>query len=138
MFCASMSEHSAPQAWPERSGTVLVVEEEATVRTVIRLALERQGYQILEAQSSTHAVNMCMEHAGPIDLLVVDAQTSEMTGQQLAEHIVGQRPQTRVLFISGYPRELLEARGLLRPEQRFLQKPFMLTALVAKVRDVLA
>jgi DNA-binding response OmpR family regulator len=138
MFCASMSEHSAPQAWPERSGTVLVVEEEATVRTVIRLALERQGFQVLEAQSSTHAVNLCAQYADPIDLLVVDAQTSEMTGQQLAQEIIGQRPQTRVLFISGYPRELLEVRKLLRPDQRFLQKPFMLTALVAKVREVLS
>jgi DNA-binding response OmpR family regulator len=139
VFCASMPEHS-PSETPheQQTETVLLVEDEPTVRTVIRLALERQGFQVLEAQSSSHAVSLCEDHAGPIHLLLVDAQTSEMTGQRLAQEVVGQRPQTRVLYISGYPRELLEARGLLSPSQRFLQKPFMLTALVAKIREILA
>lgn len=131
-----MTDYEQPHP-QQQTQTILLAEDEPAVRRVICLALERHGFQVLEARCASHAVSLCAEHDGPIHLLLADAQMAEMTGQQLAERIVYLRSGLPVLFISGYSRELLASRRLLADDVNFLQKPFAPGALADKVREVL-
>jgi len=121
---------AGPRSSPIRTGTVLLVEDEESVRHMLGLVLRRAGFRVLEAQSGSQALGLCRSHHGPIDLLLTDALVVPTGGRQLMEGVAQLRRDVRVLCISGYPRETLIAEGLLDGDVAFLQKPF--TAAVLK------
>ncbi len=117
--------------------TVLVAEDEAAVRTLARRALERFGYRVLVAGNGQEALALARESQEPIHLLLTDVVMPEMGGRELAEHLVRERPTTRVLFTSGYTdAAVLQPRGS-GPASAFLPKPYNPTQLARKVREVL-
>jgi two-component system, cell cycle sensor histidine kinase and response regulator CckA len=131
------AETTVAAATPKGHETVLLVEDEAPLRKLARLALERQGYRVLAAGNAVEAVELVAGEGVVLDLLVSDMVMPGMNGIELAEALREQRPNLRVLFISGYVDDALLRRGLVADESRFLQKPFKLVDLVARVRAIL-
>jgi signal transduction histidine kinase len=128
-----------PAARQSRQGheTLLVVEDEAGVRDLLRDWLESQGYRVLAAGNGVDALEVSRAHDGPIDLLVADVVMPAMGGPALAERLVPSRPELKIMYMSGYADEALGEERQLEPGIPFLQKPFTLSALVEKVREVL-
>lgn len=117
--------------------TVLLVEDEASVRLVARKFLENQGYSVLEAGQPEEALLKCQQREGPIDLLITDVILPKMGGRELAERLTQVRPELKVLYISGYTDDALDQHGILTPGVVFLEKPFSSESLARKVREVL-
>jgi two-component system, cell cycle sensor histidine kinase and response regulator CckA len=120
-----------------RGETVLLAEDEDSVRRLARRVLESQGYTVLEAINGRDALRLAEDYGGVIDLLLSDVVMPEIGGRMLAERLTGQRPDIEVLFMSGYTDDEILRRGLLERGQRLLQKPFTATGLAHEVRAVL-
>jgi signal transduction histidine kinase len=118
--------------------TILVVEDEAMLRELACLFLQDSGYQVLEAASGSEALSVARRHQGTIHLLMTDAVMPGINGRELAKKLYGERPEMRVLYVSGYTDDAILRSGLLETGAAFLQKPFTRDALARKVRDVLA
>ena len=119
-----------------RSGaTILLVEDEAAVRTLAGHMLERVGYRVLSAGTPADACALFEAHAPDVALLVTDVVMPEMHGPALAQRLVAQRPDLRVLFMSGYSDAIPEGTGTRRTA--FLQKPFVAAHLVTAVETLL-
>ena len=125
----------APQPKPE---TILVVEDEAGIRSLVRKILRRQGYEILEAANGPEAIEICREHASKIDLLISDVVMPGMSGRDLVEQLKRRGWRMRVLYVSGFTDDPSIYSGTLAPGTAFLQKPFTLGSLLEKVKEVLA
>jgi len=119
------------------SETVLLVEDEASVRQAARQFLLRSGYTVLEASDGEDALLVSRKHRGPIHLMVTDVVMPRMGGPKLAEWLAEERPDMKVLFVSGYAENTVLQHGKIDVATRFLQKPFSLKALARKVREVL-
>ena len=119
------------------SETVLVVEDEAQVRTLECGILKARGYNVLSAGHGKEAMRICQEHSGPIHLLVTDLVMPHMNGRELARQVIPLRPSMKVLFVSGYPDQTLVNTGMARNQVLLLQKPFAADALLRTVRNVL-
>jgi len=117
--------------------TILLVEDEVDLRKLARRILIRNGYIVLEAADGPTALQLAEQHAGPIDLLVSDMVMPRMDGRQLAERLAAARPGIKVLLMSGYTDDAVMRHGVLNSETAFLQKPFAVEALPAKVRQVM-
>ncbi len=117
--------------------TILVVEDEESLRHMARVYLERQGYSVLEAPEANAAIQLANSYSGPIHLLLTDVIMPGMNGRELAKHISTVRPETKVLYMSGYTENAIGHNGMLEEGIILLQKPFTLPALKAKVREVL-
>ncbi len=117
--------------------TVLLAEDEPSVRALTRAILESRGYTVLEARAGEEALDLAMRHEGPIHVLLTDVVLPEMDGCQLAIRIRAIRPETRVLCTSGYTQDTIVRRGLLAEGARFLQKPFAPATLAAALREML-
>ena len=117
--------------------TVLLVDDDAAVRHVAKLALAKYGYHVLEAASGATALEVSVAHRGVIDILVSDMVMPEMNGRLLADALRANRPGCRVLFMSGYNEEMLVSRGLGEHGEAIIQKPFAAEALVTKLRQTL-
>jgi CheY-like chemotaxis protein len=128
----------APGRLPRGTETILLAEDEATVRTVVRQALERQGYSVLEAPNTETALAFAERHDGPIHLLISDVVMPGLSGNDLATRVRVARPGVRVMFMSGYTDEAVVRHGKLEPGVAYLQKPFGPEALARKVREVLS
>jgi signal transduction histidine kinase/ActR/RegA family two-component response regulator len=128
---------AGPADRPEGRETILLVEDDTAVRTVTRRALERLGYTVLDANGGDAALQLAESHEGPIDLLMSDVVMPGLGGRALSEAILAIRPETRVLFLSGYTDDAVVRHGILRAEVAFLQKPFTQDGLARKVRDAL-
>jgi two-component system, cell cycle sensor histidine kinase and response regulator CckA len=130
-----------PEAQPDEairgSETILLVEDEEMVRKLVRETLERQGYRVLEAPGPLEALKMSQGHRGKIDLMVTDVVMPKLSGRDLAEKLLRQRPGIRVLYISGYTDNAVVNSAMLHPDMAFLQKPFAPGVLARKVRQVL-
>ncbi len=121
-----------------RGETVLLVEDEAAVRSLARSALEAQGYRLLEARNGDEALALALSHPGDIHLLVTDLVMPAMSGRQLAERLTEARRATRVLYVSGYASEaLLRYGGSPGEAVLLLQKPFTPRDLLLRVREAL-
>jgi DNA-binding response OmpR family regulator len=116
--------------------TILLAEDDPSVRKYVQMALRAQGYAILEAHSGAEALRVSDSHPGVIHLLISDILMPEMSGGQLAEELVRRRPGIRVLFLSGYTEDIMHEHGI-KADAAFLQKPFSPSALSEKVREIL-
>ena len=133
-----LSEDAVPTEVIERgSETILLVEDEESVRLLSRTLLERDGYRVLEAANPLEALATISEHAEPIDLLLTDVMMPGESGPELFRRLRGVRPEIRVLYVSGYTDQAIVTRGILEAGAPFLQKPFSAAALARKVREVL-
>jgi PAS domain S-box-containing protein len=130
---------AAPGAGPSGRGgeRILLVEDEDSVRAVIREALAGQGYTVLEARDVDDAVRIARADGGRIDLLLTDVVMPLMSGRTLAEHVQRVHPETSVLYMSGYADEQTGRRRALAPDASFLQKPFTPPELARRVRETL-
>jgi PAS domain S-box-containing protein len=122
---------------PQGTETVLLVEDEPALRTLIFEILARAGYRVLQGAKPDEALAAAAGHAGPIDLVLTDVIMPNMSGRQMAEVLRAARPQARVLFMSGYTDDAISHHGILDPGMHFLEKPFTRDALLRKVREVL-
>lgn len=120
------------------SETVLLVEDENAVRHPASEFLKRCGYTVIEAKDGLQAVEAVSRHKGPIDLIVTDVVMPGMSGGQLAELLAEKYPEMKVLFVSGYSQNVVLGHNILNVQTNFLQKPFTLKSLAAKIREVLA
>lgn len=116
--------------------TILLAEDAAAVRDAARQILARFGYTVIEAPNGAGAL-AAAERAGTIDLLLTDVIMPEMSGGELAELFGRIRPETPILFMSGYTDDAIVRQRVLRPDSAYLQKPFSPDALARKVREVL-
>jgi PAS domain S-box-containing protein len=122
---------------PRGCETVLLVEDEASVRQASRQFLSRSGYNVLEAFDGEDALREAREHDGPIHLMITDVVMPRMSGPALAAKLADDRPDMKVLFVSGYAERTILQHGKIDVTQRFLEKPFSLKMLGRKVREVL-
>ena len=117
--------------------TVLVVEDDPSIRDLAQRVLLKRGYTVLAAASPGEAVALVGERGVPVDLLVTDVMLPEMSGPDLAKILAAQRPGLPVLYMSGYTDTTVVRGGRLDPGATFLPKPFGPEALLRKVREVL-
>jgi hypothetical protein len=122
---------------PRGTETVLLVEDAAAVRAVAKQTLERQGYTVLEASNGADALHLAERHQGPIHLVVTDVVMPRLSGRELADQLSVARPETRVLFMSGYTDDSVVRHGILEGGVAYFQKPFSPDGLARKVREVL-
>lgn len=127
-------------AGSSQTATILLVEDEDRVREVVELTLSLGGYRVLSARSAVEALSIIENYGDTIHLMVTDFAMPHMNGADLAARLKRARPQARVLYISGFPKQDVQdfhdrhGRSVLE----FLQKPFTPEALEAKVRRLLA
>ena len=126
-----------PSKAPQRTETILLVEDESNLRRLACQFLQTQGYRVLEAEDGAAAVQICAAHKGDIDLLLTDVIMPGMNGRELAKRVLSLRPTVKVLYMSGYTENTISHNGTLDPGVNLLQKPFNLQALKERVREVL-
>ena len=117
--------------------TVLLVEDEESVRTLTRSLLEEGGYTVLEASSGTHALEVAGKHSGPIHLLLTDVVMPGMNGRELAQKMIATYPAVKVIYTSGYTGSFSSHEDLFDPGAIRIQKPFSQTMLLRKVHGAL-
>jgi len=120
-----------------RPATILLVEDEPAMREVARRMLERLGHAVLAAEGGAEAIALSDAYDEPIDLLLTDVVMPKMLGKAVAEEITARRPDTSVLFMSGYAHPVLASQGRLDEGVHLLAKPFSSEQLEAKIREVL-
>jgi CheY-like chemotaxis protein len=126
-----------PPANLRGSETILLVEDEAQLRTVARGILERHGYRVLEAASASEAILRCERHAEPIHLLLTDVVMPQMSGPKLAMQLAPLHPEMRILYMSGYTDQSIIHHGILDGGVALLQKPITPDSLLRRVREML-
>jgi len=121
---------------PSRNKTILLVEDDPIVRSLIRRVLQNQGYTLLEAESGQEALNIFYRYPGLIHLLLTDLFMPGMTGKDLARQLNCVLPQLKILFISGYTHKIVTHYGEMGTGIAFLEKPFDATTLIRKVQEM--
>jgi CheY-like chemotaxis protein len=122
---------------PQRSETILLVEDQDAVRNVTAEYLVNAGFRVLTAQSGTEALELMRDGRAEVDLLLTDVVMPDLSGPELAEALSAVRPGLRVLYLSGYAQDIVSPDGTLPERSAFLQKPFPLGSLVREVRALL-
>jgi DNA-binding NtrC family response regulator len=121
----------------EEQKTVLVVEDDAGVRMLAVRVLASYGYRVLEAGNGKQALQLGLEHEGPIDVLITDVIMPQMNGRELVEKLHHVRPSMAILYMSGYADDALPTQGGLPADTGFLAKPFTVEGLIGKVQSTL-
>jgi PAS domain S-box-containing protein len=119
------------------SETILFVEDEQSVRELVREYLSARGYSVLEASDGIQALDIAAGHPGAIQLLITDVVMPRLSGRELASQVATARRNLKVLYISGYTDDSIFRHGVLEGGMEFLQKPFNLRALAQKIREIL-
>ncbi len=117
--------------------TILLVEDEPEVRSLVQRLLKMQGYTVVAAANPDEALAIIRDFKGHIDLMVTDVVMPGMSGRQLAERLAKILPDLKVLFVSGYTDDAIVHHGILDPGTAVLQKPFTPQTLARKVREVI-
>jgi two-component system, cell cycle sensor histidine kinase and response regulator CckA len=138
-------ETSSAEAKPERSPTtsahtgetILLVEDEAVVRDLVRQILEDIGYMVLEAANGEEALQLCRQHHGCLHLLLADIVLPGISGPEVAKHLAPAHPELQILYMSGYAQDTLAHYGALEGHSLYLQKPFTAEGLASIVRELL-
>jgi PAS domain S-box-containing protein len=117
--------------------TILVVEDDASVLEMTRSILNRQGYRVLSASKAAEAIQLATTYQDTIHLLLTDVIMPEMNGRELCAQISDRFPEMKVIYMSGYTHNVIAHHGILDQGINFIQKPFPLKSLIAKVRQVL-
>jgi DNA-binding NtrC family response regulator len=117
--------------------TILVVDDEESLRTVIVDLLGHLGYCTLSAANGQDAMELAQRYPGRIDLLLTDVVMQPLSGPMLAENLMRSRPEMKVIYISGYANASLAPDGILKPGTILVHKPFTMKILSAKLREVL-
>jgi two-component system cell cycle sensor histidine kinase/response regulator CckA len=126
---------------PSASGdmvTVLLVEDEESLRELIREILQANGYEVLEAEDPPKAIEIAERHQGAIHLLLTDILMPGMNGRVLAQRVRERRPAIRVLYMSGHTEDSVAQNGLVEPGALMISKPFTQESLARKLREALA
>ena len=136
---ARLAEARAPTASAPARGaeTVLLVEDEDSLREVANRMLTRHGYRVITARNGREALEAAMQHPGQIHLVLTDVVMPEMSGGALVERLTAVRPEARVVYMSGYTDNDIVRRGILQPGVSFVQKPFSAERLLEIVRETL-
>jgi two-component system, cell cycle sensor histidine kinase and response regulator CckA len=122
---------------PPTSDTILVLEDDTTIRTAMLRVLERRGYVMLGAANPIEAIQIAADHELAIRLLITDFGLHAVNGRQVADILLRDRPGLRVLYISGHAEVDVVPQGRRGPGVAFLQKPFSMDALVQQVEKLL-
>lgn len=122
---------------PTGKETILLVEDDENVRKLACQILERQGYKVLLSSHGEEALSICEGHGDPINLLLTDVVMPGLNGWNLAKAVSIFHPQIKVLYMSGYPDEIITDYGILKPGINYIQKPFTVDSLAKKVRAIL-
>lgn len=99
--------------------------------------LSRKGYRVLKSSGSVEALNICRERGGTVNLLLTDIVMPEMNGKELADKLTAEYENIRVLFMSGYPDDILSLQSTIGDETSYIQKPFTVNGLLHKIRETL-
>jgi DNA-binding NtrC family response regulator len=118
-------------------GTILVVEDDSCLRTLVDEVLSSAGYTVFVASDGASAIRIAGEYAGRIQLLLTDVILPKMSGKEIAAKIMVSRPEMKVLFMSGYTKNAMAANGTLDPEVNFIQKPWTPRKLCEMIHIVL-
>jgi PAS domain S-box-containing protein len=132
--------HSAPAPRAALGGTetVLLVEDEESVRQLVRETLVSRGYNVVDAENGEAGLAAATKYDGTIHLVITDVVMPGMGGRELVKHLAQSRPETKVLYLSGYTEDAIGSEGSIESGTAFLQKPFTLHNLSRKVREVLS
>lgn len=128
---------SAFERLPTGTETILVVDDDNNVRALIRETLKMKGYDVLDAQFNSGALMASGRHRGTIHLMIADVMMPGINGRELGRRLESLRPDTKILYISGYPKEVLLDEKILEEGSAFLQKPLSPETLLPKVREIL-
>jgi two-component system, cell cycle sensor histidine kinase and response regulator CckA len=137
---AAGTAEAAPAADPAAelgTETVMLVEDDESVRNLVRTMLETKGYNVLAAAGADEAERICAAQSRGVDLLLTDVVMPEVNGRVLAERLAALSPSMRILFMSGYSDEAVYRHGEISPNASFIEKPFTDRTLARKVREVL-
>ncbi len=134
---ARVSRPTQPPIEVKGTETILLVEDEEPIRLLAATALERYGYKILAASDGATAMALAAAHQGPIHLLLSDGVLSGVRVPELLRRVNAQRPETRILLMSGYSEEAVFQNDIVAPNTAFLPKPFTIRQLTERVREVL-
>jgi two-component system, cell cycle sensor histidine kinase and response regulator CckA len=117
--------------------TILLVEDQEAVRESAAEYLAENGYTVLKASVGSEALEIAKRRKQPIHLLLTDVVMPQMSGRELSEKITRNHPETKVIFMSGYSNNLLSNQQVLDPKRELVQKPFLLTTLGQRIREIL-
>ncbi len=117
--------------------TIVVVDDEDSVRKLVTKTLDRHGYRVLSAASGLEAIRAVERHSGKIDLALVDLMMPELSGRATYRELARLRPGLKVIFMPGYSQLIPAAEKLAEPGDEFLYKPYTLAGLVSRVQQVL-
>ncbi len=131
-------EASGIDAIPRGQESVLLIEDEESVLTLTRDMLESFGYRVLTATNVNQVLKRVEEQSEPVDLLLSDVVMPGMNGREVAQMLIPKCPNLRVLFMSGYPADVIGQQGMLEEGVTFISKPFTRQELATKVREALA
>jgi len=131
------SDSTRPDLEAKESETILVVEDESSVRTLASRILRDKRYKVLEASNGKEALEIARTYKGEIHLVLTDVIMPGMSGTELVSRLESVRPGSKVLYVSGYTNDTVVHHGVLASGVAFLQKPFSVNGLVSKVREVI-
>jgi len=133
------AEKRSTEASGERRGneTILVAEDETSLRTLTCATLESRGYKVLQAKDGLEALEVSRKHGGTIELLLTDIVMPGMGGRALAEELGRERKEIRIVYMSGYTGQAVGSQGPVEPGSFYLHKPFTKQALTEKIREAL-
>ena len=127
-----------PREGDARGGTVLLVEDSDVVRNVVANMLESGGLTVLQAPGGEEALALARQGGVPIDLLLTDIVMPEMSGVELADRLERERPDVRILFMTGYAEEAVVDEGILGKHRECIGKPFTREQITTRVRKILS
>ena len=137
-FNSQLDESSSkPELRKTVTETVMIVEDESNILFLVKKVLIECGYTIIACKTGAEAIEQARKYEGDIHLLLTDVIMPEMNGRELQISIKELKPEIKTVFMSGYSADVIENRGLLDHDVNFIQKPFQLSSLISKIREVL-